>query len=139
MLDSIIEKEIIDEYEKYLQKARKDAKIPKDEYNDYYSIIRILRQDAHYNMIFGERSNGKTFAVLEFIVWYYYNYGKRGAIIRRYDLDLQGKRGSSMFNNLVRNKKRGNIIKYITNGEFTGVYYYSQQWFLYRENDRESV
>lgn len=130
-----VTQEIIDKYEKYWNQARKDANIPKEEYNDYYCLIKILREQAHYSMIFGERSNGKTFAVLEFMVWYYHNYGKRGAVLRRYDLDLQGKRGSSVFNNLVRNKKRGNIIKYITGGKWTGVYYYSQQWFLYREDE----
>lgn len=31
----------------------------------YYRLNRILKTDAQYNIIFGERSSGKTFAVLE--------------------------------------------------------------------------
>ena len=30
----------------------------------YYSLTEILKRNAHYNVIFGERSNGKTYAVL---------------------------------------------------------------------------
>lgn len=31
----------------------------------YYRLNNILKYDAMYNVIFGERSNGKTFSVLE--------------------------------------------------------------------------
>ena len=31
----------------------------------YYSLKKILQHDATYNVIIGERSNGKTFAVHE--------------------------------------------------------------------------
>ena len=30
----------------------------------YYSLKNILKKNAQYNMIFGERSNGKTYSVL---------------------------------------------------------------------------
>lgn len=130
----LIAKEVIDKFEEYINSTINEVK--DTGFENYYNLIRILREDAHYNIIFGERSNGKTFAVLEFIIWYYWNYGKRGAILRRYDLDLQGKRGSSVFNNIIRNKKRGNILKKITGGKYTGIYYYSQQWFMYNEDDK---
>ena len=29
----------------------------------YYSLNNILKKDAQYNIIFGQRSNGKTYAV----------------------------------------------------------------------------
>ena len=31
----------------------------------YYSLKNIQQKDATYNVIFGERSNGKTYAVLK--------------------------------------------------------------------------
>ena len=34
--------------------------------NKVYSLEKILEQKAQYNMIIGERSNGKTFAALEY-------------------------------------------------------------------------
>ena len=32
----------------------------------FYSLKRILTKNAQYNMIYGERSNGKTYAGLEY-------------------------------------------------------------------------
>ena len=34
----------------------------------YYSLNNIKRKNATYNVIFGERSNGKTYAVLTEVV-----------------------------------------------------------------------
>ena len=31
----------------------------------YYSLQKILKKNAVYNVIFGERSNGKTYSVLK--------------------------------------------------------------------------
>ena len=31
----------------------------------YYTLTRILRADATYNIVIGQRSNGKTYAVLK--------------------------------------------------------------------------
>ena len=36
----------------------------KSESPKYYSLGRILAKNADYNIIFGERSNGKTYAAL---------------------------------------------------------------------------
>ena len=103
----------------------------------FYSLARILEKRCQYNMIIGERSNGKTYAVEKYIVEQYVKSGKQGAIIRRYRLDFQGKRGSAMFAPLVEN---GEIAK-ATDGEWTGVYYYASQWFFCRrsEADKEKV
>ena len=32
----------------------------------FYSLKNILSKDAQYNIIFGERSNGKTYSVLKY-------------------------------------------------------------------------
>ena len=34
----------------------------------YYSLKKIMSENADYNIIIGERSNGKTYAVLEKIL-----------------------------------------------------------------------
>ena len=48
----------------------------------YYKLKNILSKNAVYNIIFGERSNGKTFSVLEYGLEQYYNSGKQLAIVR---------------------------------------------------------
>ena len=58
----------------------------KNEKLKYYRLTNIMKNKAHYYIIYGERSNGKTFAVLEHIVekvWEARSSGKikQGAIL----------------------------------------------------------
>lgn len=92
----------------------------------WYTLDNILKEDADYNIIFGERSTGKTYAVKKRIIERNYKYGEDGAIIRRYDLDFKGKRGNSLFDDIVMN---GEIEK-LTNGEWTNVMYWSDSWYF---------
>lgn len=99
---------------------------------EYYSLSEIKKENAHYNIIIGERSNGKTYAVLKEILSNYVNAGKQSALIRRMQEDFVGKRGSGLFEPLITNDE---IAKY-TNDEWTSVYYYASRWYLckYVEN-----
>ena len=101
----------------------------------FYDIKPILATNADYNIIFGERSNGKTYAVLKYMLERYASKHIQGAIIRRWRDDFVGKRGASMFDALVVN----NEIQKITNGEFTDVYYYSGRWYLCRYDEDTRV
>ena len=102
--------------------------------DDYYSIREIFIKGALYNMIWGERSNGKTYSVLEFALYCWWYFGYALAIIRRWVLDFMGKSGQAMFKNHISN----GLVEKITNGEWTGIYYYSSRWYLcrYDENRR---
>ena len=95
--------------------------------NKYYSLNKILAKKAKYNVIFGERSNGKTYAVQKHGLENYWDTKKdQMAVIRRWQDDFTGKRGQTMFNNLVAN---GEVAK-ITKGEWTDIYYFSSRWYL---------
>lgn len=101
-------------------KNKKEQKIK------YYSLKNILEKKARYNVIFGERSNGKTYAVLEYGLKKYVENGEELAIIRRWKEDFRGKRGQTMFNALVENGR----VKELTEGKYDNVYYYSGKWYL---------
>lgn len=103
---------------------------------EYYSLDRILKEEAQYNIIYGMRSNGKTFAVQDYGIDNYINYGEQMAIIRRYDMDFQGKRGQECFTHFVNNPKLGNIIEQKTKGEWTDIYYWSMRWYFCRYDDK---
>lgn len=103
--------------------------------NKYYSLDKILDYNSHYNIIYGERSNGKTYAVLEYGLKRYCNGLGQIAILRRWQDDFRGKRGATLFDNLVNN---GLITKY-TNGEWNNVYYWSGRWYLCRYNDKKQL
>lgn len=102
----------------------------------YYSLSPILKEKAHYNLIIGERSNGKTYSVLQYGIRLYVKSGYKFQVgwIRRTLEDFVGKRGSSLCNPLVDNDE----ISKITNGKYDNVYYYASRWYLckYVDNDK---
>lgn len=94
----------------------------------YYSIKSLLARvpDAHYYMVIGERSNGKTYSILEYCLERYVLYGEEMVYIRRFDEDIKYKRGSKIFDNLIANK----VIEKLTKGQWNDVHYYAGNWFL---------
>ena len=56
----------------------------------FFTLKNILAKGAKYNVIFGERSNGKTYAVLKYAYEKFLETGEQLAIIRRWDEDFVG-------------------------------------------------
>ena len=99
----------------------------------YYSLDNILSKNADYNIIFGERSNGKTYAALKYGIERYIKTGEQMAYIRRWREDLRGKRAENLFANHVAN----GLIEELTDGKFNEVFYLSNKWFLsYYDKDK---
>lgn len=92
----------------------------------FYSLNDILSKHCDYNVIFGERSNGKTYATLEYGLRNFVKTGEQMAYIRRWREDLRGKRAESLFANHVNN----GLIEKLTEGKFNEVFYLSGKWFL---------
>lgn len=102
-------------------RKKKQADTPK-----YYSLASILAKGADYNIIFGERSNGKTYAALAYGIENYVKTGKQMAYIRRWREDLRGKRAETLFANHSAN----GYIEQVTGGKYNEVFYMSNKWFL---------
>lgn len=92
----------------------------------YYSLKPILSKNCRYNIIFGERSRGKTTAILEYCITQYVEKGEQSAYIRRWDTDITGKRAQAVFADLESRDR----IRALTGGEWTGVYYYASKWYF---------
>lgn len=103
-----------------------ESKTKKVEGVKYYSLAPILSKDAQYNIIFGERSNGKTYAILDHILEDFCKHGNQGALVRRWKEDFRGKRGQQMFDALVTDGR----VSQLTNGKYSKVYSYSGKWYL---------
>ena len=103
-----------------------ESKTKKLEGVKYYSLAPILSKDAQYNIIFGERSNGKTYAILDHILEDFCKHGNQGALVRRWKEDFRGKRGQQMFDALVTDGR----VSQLTNGKYSTVYSYSGKWYL---------
>lgn len=100
----------------------------------YYSLKNILKKNALYNMIIGERSNGKTYSVLKYGVEQYFKNGGQLAIIRRWKEDIIGRRASDIF----RSINQDGIVQKYSNGMFDGIYYYAGKFYFcnYDENGK---
>lgn len=98
----------------------------------YYNTTEIRKLDAHYNFIVGERSNGKTTAILLDILKDYMETGKKGAILRRWELDIKGANSDSLFNGI----NNLGMIEEITEGEYTQVVHYRRAFYLVNVDEK---
>ena len=94
----------------------------------YYSTEHIDATGALYRVVIGKRSNGKTYSVLAKALELYLTKGQQLAIVRRWDEDFRGKRGQQMWDSIVAN----GLVKKLSKGVWTDVYYYSARWYLCR-------
>lgn len=101
----------------------------------YYRTTKIDKKNATYNVIFGERSNGKTYALLQKGIQEYIKDGSQMAYVRRWKEDITGKRASRLFAGLIEN---GEITR-ITKGKFEGVHYYAGAWYLCNYDEKGKV
>lgn len=53
----------------------------------YYNLSKILSVNAQYNIIFGERSNGKSYAIKKHCIVDGFKNGKKFVYVRRYSID----------------------------------------------------
>ena len=90
----------------------------------WYSLDNILKYDVQYYMIFGERSNGKSYAVDKYIIDKFFEEGKQFAFVKRFEEDIKTKYMSEVFNPLEEYilEKYGHRIKF-----------YRGCWLLYED------
>ena len=92
----------------------------------YYSLDEILKKDCTYNLIIGERSNGKTYATLLHCIKQYFDNGSQFAVVRRWKEDITGRRASELF---TAHNANGEITK-LSNGKYDGICYYAGKFYL---------
>jgi len=99
--------------------------------NKYYSLKKILEKDARYNVIFGERSNGKTYAVLKYALEKFFQTGEQLALVRRWDEDFVGANSAkTCYDSLMCNGDNKNEIQIMSNGAYDGIEYYAGKYYL---------
>lgn len=92
----------------------------------YYDVSRLLKDypEAYYYIVFGERSNGKTYSALKYAIERYYSTGEQFAYIRRFGEDVKRKNLSSLLSAHIEN----NMIRDLSHGEYTSVVYGSNKF-----------
>ena len=97
----------------------------------YYNTNAIDKKNATYNLIFGERSNGKTYALLLKGLKSYIKNGDQMAYVRRWKEDITGRRASRLFAGINENGE----VKRLTKDEFSGVHYWAGKFYLCNYDD----
>ena len=99
----------------------------------FWTTERILKENADYNVIYGERSNGKTTGCQAYCLQEYINsgYKKQFALVRRWDEDMKGARGEDAFSGI---NSLGWIEKW-TNGLYNRLKHNARRWYLVYVNE----
>lgn len=100
----------------------------------YYSLKNILKIGANYNIIYGERSNGKSYAVKEKCLIDFRDKGGMFVYIRRYDRDIITALATSYFQDMP--------IEQIFDGKYNNIYVHGGNVYLCKINEngkREDV
>lgn len=126
------------------QKKTRAEKVKDTQRLEFYDSTNIREYKAHYNLIMGERSNGKTYDACVHMVEDFWNGQLMGELqqsmyVRRWKEDLNTVRASSVFNSLVHNGYGENKIEEITSGEYNNVVYKHRRWFLAKTEGDEIV
>lgn len=101
----------------------------------FYNTKKIDRKNAIYNVIFGERSNGKTYALLKKGLQEYVKDGSQLAYVRRWKEDITGRRAQRLYSGINENGE----VERITKGEFKGVHYWAGKFYLCNYTDEGKV
>lgn len=97
----------------------------------YYDARHLLKEypDAYYYMIFGERSNGKTYSALDYVLERYFKHGEQFAYLRRFGEDVKKKNLSPLFSAHIEHGRLSelsggtySLVDY-TGGKFVAMQY----------------
>lgn len=90
----------------------------------WYSLDNILKNNVQYYMIFGERSNGKSYAVDKYVIDDFFENGTQFAFVKRFEEDIKSKYMNEVFNP---------FDEYILEKYNHRIKFYRGQWLLYED------
>lgn len=99
----------------------------------YYDISHLIKDypDCQYYVVFGERSNGKTYSALHYALERYFKHGEQFAYIRRFGEDIKKKNLSTLFDAHLEN---GEVTK-LSNGQYNAIMYGSNRFVPVNYNE----
>lgn len=97
----------------------------------FYRLVKILKANAIWNIILGERSNGKSYAVKEYALEESWKGNGLLVYLRRWDIDIKKSKVEKYFSDAP--------VKKITKGKCDCISYYSGDLYFSRRNPDGSV
>lgn len=89
---------------------------------EHYSLQPIKKIGATYNLIYGEKSNGKSYAVKEDCLKRFLENGEQMVLLRRYDVELKRQKLERYWSDMP--------IDILSGGEYNEIYSYSGDLYM---------
>lgn len=97
----------------------------------FYSLKEILKTNALFYLIFGQRSNGKTYSVLEYIIDKKIKTGKPAVLIRRRKEEMSTKFIKDYFLPFCYNPSNDeNKVEKMSKGKYNHIGYYGGTFYI---------
>lgn len=97
----------------------------------YYDITNVLKTNAQYIMLLGQRANGKSYQAKKTVLENAYKNGRKFVYLRRWKEDIKTKAIDAYFGDMP--------IKKITNGEYTGIKAWNGSIFFTSINEKGEI
>lgn len=99
----------------------------------FYNLKKINSKNALYNIIIGQRSNGKTYACIEQAIKAYFKTGERTAYMRRFKEDLTPRNIGELLTPHLP------LIEKLSKGQFNTIKYYNREFTLCYKNEKGDI
>lgn len=99
----------------------------------YYSLKKINSKKALYNVIIGQRSNGKTYSVVKQAIEKYFKNGERMAYIRRFKEDLTPRNIGELLTPHLP------LIEKLSKGRWNSIKYYNREFRFCNRNEKGDI
>ena len=104
---------------------------------DFYRLDRILKTGATWNVLLGERANGKSYAVKEHAIIEAFECNNIScALIRRLDEDVK----ASIINAYFNDEGLIELVKKLSKGRYNCITYYQRKfYFSFYDEDKDKI
>ena len=93
---------------------------------DPYHLDELKAIEAVYRMSIGERSNGKSYSVLDYFLTDYFLTGNQFGYVRRLESEIKGQAGAEVLAPFQHN----GFIEFMSEGKYNAIKYQSRKWYL---------
>lgn len=107
------------------------AQNPTPKKPNFYTLDRILNENADYNLIVGERGNGKTYAMQKHLIECFLKDGSQCFLLRRWMEDIKQSNAQNFWD--------GNLLSQLSdmsNGRFTSIILRSNKYLAVSYDDK---
>lgn len=94
---------------------------------EYYDITNMLKTNAQYMILLGQRANGKSYQAKTTVLKEAFNTGGKFVYLRRWDNHIKAHTVENYFNDIN--------VKDITKGQFDGVQAWNGEIYFYNTDD----